>query len=317
MLTYNIRVYKRGFEDNRVTKTILLAPVEDWWFVSDWHNNTGSCQQSGHYPNCLAFWSSWWLEGFGWWRLRNKIDVNKVMDGTDHVLEQLIIDSMFQWEWGSVIINNDRHFTIFDNDNKIFYASKDEIVQGDGTWWRNVFNIKVPVGGIIDCELYADVLSATTGVSSHFSNMTLVFSYIPSTPPTPATVTVYVYDNENGTPIGNAHVSIMSGTNIVGDGYTDSDGWVSIQNIQATEDGTDYVLDVNKSGYSEYKSQITVYPGDNKFKVPLERVKGEINWGNIAALGVGVAVIGTGIYYVYKNRGKISSEIKKHATSLI
>jgi hypothetical protein len=256
----------------RVTKTFLLAPAEEKWYVyTPGRQNTDVCRLQGHYPNCIAYTSCWSSAAAGGWRLRSPIDVQREMPGTGHVLEELLLDSMVIRDWCAWPVINLRRVTVYEGDAKVFEALNERISQGDGQWVRNVFRIGASVSGVIDVELNAYTAVMTCCYSQHFANVALKFSYVPSETPSPATVRAYVYDSQTGSPVPFARVSVMSGSTAVGEAITGIDGWAEIRNVPATSEGIQYVLSVVSAGYWPKEVQITVYPGVNEFKVGLER----------------------------------------------
>jgi hypothetical protein len=120
----------------------------------------------------------------------------------------------------------------------------------------------------------------------------LTVEYIPETPPQPATVHIYVYNQETAAPVDGALVQLLSGNKIVAQGYTGRDGWVTLHNVPAGVEGVSYTLLVTKSGYEEYKESIDVVPGENTFRVALvPKPAAPIPWEWIIA-GAAVVVIG-------------------------
>jgi hypothetical protein len=120
----------------------------------------------------------------------------------------------------------------------------------------------------------------------------LTVEYVPSTPPTPATVHIYVYNRQTSKPVGSALVQLLSGDKIIAQGYTGSDGWVTFNNVPSGEEGVSYTLDVLKSGFVEYKESVDIVPGENSIKVALTpSPTPPIPWEWIIA-GAAVVVIG-------------------------
>jgi hypothetical protein len=290
--------------EQRIAKTFLLAPVEEKWYISSpGRQNTDVCRLQGHYPNCIAYTSCWSSAAGGSWRLRSPIDVQREMQGTGHVLEELLLDSMVIRDWCAWPVINLRRVTVYEDGSNLFEALNERISQGDGQWVRNVFRIGASVSGVIDVELNAYNAVMTCCYSSHFANIALKFSYVPSEAPRPATVRTYVYDSQTGLPVALARVSVMSGSTAVGEGLTGFDGWAEVRNVPAISEGTQYVLSVVRAGYWPKEVQITVYPGVNEFKVGLERAPAAAPWW--LPYAVGGAVAAAVVYAVWRLRGRL------------
>jgi hypothetical protein len=280
----------------RVPKTFKLFPVQDFWFPVGEHHNTEFDPTPGHEPNCIRWHHNWFefFVGVGAWRLKTKIDVQGSMPGRDHKLTFVSLQAMIEAGWATVIVFNDRSLTIFGDDNVLFRAEGERIVQGDRTWVTNNFRgINVPVTHrTLDVELFARIAVFTGGATVHYQKVMFTVEYIPSTPPTPATVSVFVFNQQTGGAVGGALVQLLSGNRIVAQGLTGADGWVRLNNVPAGEEGVSYTLLVTKQGFEEFRDAIDVKPGDNMFRVALVPKPGiQIPWQWVA-LGIGVIVLG-------------------------
>jgi len=279
----------------RVSKTVKLIPVKDYWYLVE-GINTHPCPEPGHDPNCIRFEASLIQGSRGVWRLKVPIDVYRSMPGSGHVLALAQLDSMIRIGWGTWIVKNDRAFSVVDADtgDVLWEAVNEMIFQGDGKFETNTYKPNVSVSGIrrIDVVLSSLMLCVTGGFSTHFANMMLTFEYVPDKPPEPATVKVYVYDRQTNRPVRGAFVQILAGDKVVAEGYTGWDGWAVFSNVPACEEGTGYALLVSKSGYHEHKDVIEVFPGENSFRVALTPMPSPpIPWEWILA-GVAVVTIG-------------------------
>lgn len=284
----------------RVPKTFKFTPVADWWYpTGGWchQHNTGFCPLSGHEPDCIRFTVEWWylFKGVGTYRLKTPIDIQGAMPGSDHKLTFASIEALIDVGWGTWITQNDRALTIYGDSDILFKAEGEKIAQGDKTWITNNFkDLDKPIAKYktLDVELFARVSNVTGAFSTHYRNIMLTVEYIPTTPPTPATVRIYTYNRQTAAPVGGALVQLLSGNKVVAQGYTGRDGWVTLRNVPAGVEGVSYTLLVSKSGYEEYKDTVDVVPGENSFRVALVPVPAPpIPWEWIIG-GAAVVVIG-------------------------
>jgi hypothetical protein len=280
----------------RVPKTFKLFPVNDYWFTVGFAHNTEFDPTPGHFPYCIRFHHNWneLFAGVGTWRLKTKIDVQGTMPGTDHKLTFVTIQAMIEVGSLTGLLGNERSFTIYGDDFVLFRAEGERIVQGDKQWVVNNFkDINVPVTyPTMDAELSAYVRALTGGVAVHYAWMMFTVEYIPKTPPEPATVNIFVSNQQTGNPVGGALVQLLSGNKIVAQGTTGSDGWVSLKNVPAGVEGVSYTLIISKAGFEDYKDAIDVVPGVNTFRFALVPKPGlQIPWQWVA-LGIGVIVVG-------------------------
>jgi hypothetical protein len=285
---------------DKVPKTFKFTPVADWWYPTDgWchQHNTDFCPLPGHEPNCIRFnVEAWYLfKGVGTYRLKTPIDIQGTMPGSDHKLTCASIDALIDVGPLTWITQNDRSLTIYGDTDILFKAEGEKIAQGDKTWITNNFkDINKPIANYktLDVELFACISVLTGAFSTHYSNVMLTVEYIPTTPPEPATVHIYVYDRQTSKPVGGALIQLLSGSKVVAEGYTGGDGWVTFNNVPAGVEGVSYTLDIMKSGYVEYKDSIDVVPGENSFRFALTPVPSPpIPWEWIIA-GAAVVVIG-------------------------
>jgi hypothetical protein len=285
---------------DRVPKTFKFTPVADWWYPTGgwcYQHNTDFCPLSGHEPNCIRFHVAWsyLFKGLGTYRLKTPIDIKGAMPGSDHKLTFASIEALIDIGWGTWIIENSRSLTIYGDNDILFKAEGEKIAQGDKTWITNNFkDINKPIANYktLDVELSACISVLTGAFSTHYRNVLLTVEYVPTTPPEPATVHIYVYDRQTSKPVGGALVQLLSGDKIIAQGYTGWDGWVTFNNVPAGEEGVSYTLDILKSGYVEYKDAVNIVPGENSLKVALTPAPSPpIPWEWIIG-GAAVVVIG-------------------------
>ena len=270
----------RPLEGGRKQATFVLAPIGDWWYLDESKpfENTGICNMAGHAPNCIYYSGGWYWRGRGAWRLKNLIDTSKI--GSDVRLEEVYVDAMGIYDWGCVVMKNDRSLAVLTEEGEpIWKVEGDKILLGDRQWVRNKYVVGLPVSGRLDVELWSDMYALIAAFSTHYAYVTLVFSYA-SSETQPAAVRVYVYDLATARAVPNARVGVLEGTTPVAEGYTGWDGWVELKGIPAEEKGTVYALSVTKSGYHPYLSSVTVHPGANEFRVGLQPA--QVSWWEAA-----------------------------------
>jgi hypothetical protein len=282
---------------NKVPKTFKFTPVADYWYLKS-GAHTSFCPESGHDPNCIRFEMQWFYVPvcYGYWYLKTPIDVKSQMPGSGHTLIFAQFDSMIRVGWGTWILQNSRGFQVLNADTRdvLWEVWDEKIMQGDNTWTTNKYPLKVDVSTVakIDVGLIGVLRCLTGAFNTHFANMFVTFEYVPTTPPEPATVHIYVYDRQTSKPIGGALVQLLSGQKVIAQGYTGGDGWVTFNNVPAGVEGVSYTLDIMKSGYVEYTDSIDVVPAENSFKFALTPVPSPpIPWEWIIA-GAAVVVIG-------------------------
>jgi hypothetical protein len=282
----------------KVPKTFKFTPVADYWYAESGSSGTYFCPESGHEPNCIKYDMGWWYVPVthGRWFLKTPIDVKTHMPGSGHTLIFAQLDSMIRVGKLTWILENTRSFAVLNADTRdvLWDVWNEKIMQGDNSWVTNKYPMKVDVSAVpkIDVGLLSVLRCLTGGFQTHFANMLITFEYIPTTPPTPATVHIYVYNRQTSKPVGSALVQLLSGEKIIAQGYTGGDGWVTFNNVPAGEEGVSYTLDVLKSGFVEYKESVDIVPGENSIKVALTpSPTPPIPWEWIIG-GVAVVVIG-------------------------
>jgi hypothetical protein len=291
----------KPLEGGRKQATLVLAPIGDWWYLVETEpfENTGICNMSGHAPNCIYYSGGWYWRGRGTWRLKNLIDTSKI--GSDVRLEEVYVDAMGIYDWGCVVLWNNRSLAVLTEEGKpIWKVEGDRILLGDRQWVRNKYAVGLPVSGRLGAELWSDISALVAAFSTHYANVTLVFSYVPS-PTSPAAVRVYVYDSATARAVPNARVEILEGSTPVAEGYTDTDGLVELKGIPAEDKGTIYALSVTKSGYYPYTGSVTVYPGTNEFRVGLQPSPSETWWDRVKPYlpyAAAVAAAGAAAYLI-------------------
>jgi hypothetical protein len=294
----------RPLEGGRKQATFVLAPIGDWWSRAARPpcEHPALCTMSGPAPTGSDSAGGWSWRGRGAWRLKNLIDTSKI--GRDVRLEEVYVDAMGIYDWGCVVMRNDRSLAVLTEEGEpIWKVEGDRILLGDRQWVRNKYVAGLPVSGRLDAELWSDMYALTAAFSTHYANVTLVFSYVPSETQ-PATVRVYVYDLATARAVPNARVAVLEGTTPVAEGYTGWDGWVELKGIPAEEKGTVYALSVTKSGYHPYLSSVTVHPGANEFRVGLQPV--QVSWWEAAKpylpYAAAAAAVGTAAYLLARRR---------------
>jgi len=285
----------------KVPKTFKLFPVADYFYpAGGWchQHNTEFCPEPGHEPNCIRWHVAWSdiFAGVGTYKLKTPIRIKDQMPGTGHMLTFAQFDGMLKIGWGTWITEHSRSFTIYADSDVAFRVEGDKISHGDNTWITNKYPMKVDISryDTLDVELWQKLTVLTGGFSAHWANTLITVEYVPTTPPTPATVHIYVYDRQTSKPVGGALVQLLSGNKIVAQGYTGSDGLVTFQNVPGGEEGVSYTLLVAKSGYEDYKDEVEVVPGENSFRVPLVPIPTPPlpDWVKWLAIGSAVVVVG-------------------------
>lgn len=297
VVEYHARV--KALED-RVPRTFKFYPVRDWWYLIA-GGNTEYCTESGHDPNCIKFVCNWY-QGFtaGVWGLKTPIRVVDEMPGSNHKLTYFELDAMVRVGWGTICPRLDRFVGVLNADTEDFVWSvgSDQITLGERQWYTNKYNLRIDVSNVkrLDVQFGAGIIVLTGGLDVHFAKILMTVEYVPETPPEPATVSVYVYNRQNGKPVGGARVQLLSGNKVVADGYTGRDGWVTFSGVPAGVEGVSYTLWVLASGYYEYRDAIDVVPGVNRFTIGLTPVPTiPIPWewiiaGSVVVVGGGVAM---------------------------
>ncbi|MEW6498346.1 MAG: hypothetical protein AB1589_38470, partial [Cyanobacteriota bacterium] len=227
----------------KVPKTFKLFPIVDWWYLKSGYY-AEVCPESGHSPNCIRFVREWWmpLRAHGHWYLKTPIDIISAMPGTDHKLTFAQIDSMIRIGWGTWIVRNDRVFRALGNSDVVWGVEGEAITQGDRTFVTNKYAINRSIAGYekLDTYLYASLDCLTGAFNTHFACPLITVEYVPTVPPTPATVRIFVYNRQTGKPVWRAYVSLLSGDKVVASGYTGLNGWVTFENVPAGTEGVSY-----------------------------------------------------------------------------
>jgi hypothetical protein len=288
--------------ESRRRKSVVLAPVGDWWYVKSGASSTDVCPLEDHWPNCIYFCGTWQYSGEGEWRLKNPIDASKI--GQDVVLEEVYVDALATYDWGCRVWWDYRELAVYAGGTCIWKVEGERITHGDRQWVTNKYVVGKPVSGLIDVKLWNSIRAWTAAFCHHYRNVTLVFSYTPSTPPQPATLAVRVEDARTGSPLAGARAALLSGATVVAEGFTGSDGLATLK-LDVDPEGEQFTLDVSKPGYKRASTPVTVKPGASQILVRLEPAplleQAEPYLPYVAA-GLGAAVAGYAAYTLARRR---------------
>jgi hypothetical protein len=253
----------------RLSKAFSLYPVQNYWYLEN-GSNTEFCPD--HFPDCIRFRYEWWFPtpGAGTWSLKAPINPQSECPGTDHRLLSFQVDGWFSnyWAFG---IGDKRKITVRDvrTTDNIWSVEDQSISMGDHTWITNFYSIKKDVSKYtsLNVSLWAGIACTTGGIERHFARMIMTIDYVPSVPPQPATVTIFVKNRETAMGISGAYVALKSGNLVVAQAYTDFSGKVVFHNVPAGVEGVSYTLVATASGFEDYSDAVDILPGDNSLTI--------------------------------------------------
>ena len=215
-----------------------------------------------------------------------------VMGGAKASILTLSVDAMMtdlQWGWK---LWDDRIKLIVDNAN-IFERSVDNIPWDN--WKTYSWKVDKDITGAhrLDIDLYMDMDAGVGWGTLHNAKITLLGDVWTDEPPLKATVEFTVVNKDDGKPIKSARVTLMVGTKVLQDGYTDGKGFVSFSNM----DEGSCIARVSASGYYTYEQGISIKAPMSIFTaelvpIPTAPIPSWVWWavGGVVALGAIVTV---------------------------
>lgn len=263
---YYFQSSRRASLDRKLPYTIELTPIVENWYLKDGFDTNICPEHSG----CIKFVSDALHPHFGWglWKLKEPINLEDKMSGSEHELIHVSFDTMQRLSWGAQVHLHKREFRM---PSGLWKASDREIIFGDKTFKTNKYTPEVDISGQseIGFELWNEIRMWAGATDIHYRNMKAVVEYVPETPPEPATVNIRVLNQETGNPVSGAYVAFMSGDQIIRRAHSDDNGWATLTGIDAVPDGLPYDLKIRKNGYEVFTGTIEVYPGSQEFEKQL------------------------------------------------
>jgi len=229
----------------------------------------------------------------GNWELRSPIDIATVMPGVKQKILSISSIGMYRGTFGSAGWIHYNSIVISADGSEIFKHVNLPHVKDKWTDPPTFVEVnksvegKTSLGFILHQHVMVGLFSAFVGI--HDNKIIMDCEYYDENPPVRVPVTVNVFDQDTGKLLKNTRVTIKSGARVVADGYTDSNGSVTFQNI----DVGGYTLRVTFSGYNMLEQAIQVAAPGVEYDVYLVPIPAEpLDWWVIPAAVTGLGIGG-------------------------
>jgi len=249
-----------------------------------------------HEPYCFKSDGYWGGSVNGTAYLIDLLDISSIMQGTRRKLLTISIDAMAQW--GGTGGSSDAFITLVADGANIFERS---LYHGVWEWKKNLFELNKDVEVVKKLDVqYGAVITNPIGgwVDLHGSNIILTGEYYVTIPPPTATIKVNIVNRDTMKPVNRAYVALISGAIVVADGFTDSSGDISFNNI----DKGSYTLRVTAGGYRDFEQSIDVMPPTVSYRVKVVPIPvTPLPWWLVPVV-IGTVVLGGGavVYTISK-----------------
>ncbi len=226
----------------------------------------------------------------GLWKLRSPIQILQAMPGVNHKVIGISTKGMHKGSKGIGGVTN-ATIRLYGDGPEIWRSST--LSHPHNTWTDNVFTPQKPIAlfSELDVGLDQDAQAniPSTFLSMHDAQIKIDIEYYTDIPPVKVPVTINVFNQDTGEIIKEARVTIKSGPRVVADGYIDSNGTVTFQNI----DVGSYTLRVIASGYNMLNQTIQVMEPAVEYDAFLVPIPAEpLAWWIIPAVVGGIGLGG-------------------------
>jgi hypothetical protein len=271
-------VGRRLTSSTKYPKTFDFKPI-DTYFKFEKYGTAGICDE---HQNCIkCAHSPGNVEGVFNARLKQPIDIQSSMPGSEHELYYVFYKGQYDIAWGSYISINLGHIKV-DNDitTEIWKASGGQLSFGAGKFIDNQFgtpdnplHMDLSTFSKINLELHNEILVAVGYFAQHWALPSLTILYVPSIPPEPSTVIIHVTNRSSGGAVKSAYVQLLAGSTVIVDGYTDSSGNIVFNDVPGGVGGSiSYTLDITAGNFRELNESITITAGENSFSFALSPI---------------------------------------------
>ncbi|MBA7468132.1 hypothetical protein ES707_03373 [subsurface metagenome] len=186
----------------------------------------------------------------GLWLTRSPINIINVMPGTQQKILKVTVEGYHGL--GGVGFNLQAILKILGNGSVIFDSGR--LSHGDEKWELNLFEREIDISRYsnLNLSLYQNTSLWLGETEQIDADITVTAEYYVDVPPVTADVEIEVINKETGLAIKNAFIRLMSGSIVVGTGYTDGQGLVKFINI----DEGSYILSASAADY--YPTELAI-----------------------------------------------------------